>query len=182
MIKKGKGGANTKTGQVFEKKKDLQIFLSTLGGYSFEKINKYWINVHDSKTTAASPVASILKKHGLYNFLKEKGVDWKKIISRQLLPDDSLYVISQNRIIILEYKFQSCDGSVDEKLQTCDFKKKQYKKLFSNLKIEVEYIYVINDYFKQPKYKDVLDYIESVGCSYYFDYPPLDKLGLPTAD
>jgi len=27
--------------------------------------------------------------------------------------------------------------------------------------------------------KDVLDYIISVGCQYYFSYLPLQKLGLP---
>ena len=31
-------------------------------------------------------------------------------------------------------------GSVDEKLQTCDFKKKQYQKLLSQLNMEVQYI------------------------------------------
>lgn len=34
---------------------------------------------------------------------------------------------------MIEYKFQKDAGSVDEKLQTCDLKKKQYKKLLSNL-------------------------------------------------
>ena len=72
-------------------------------------------------------------------------------------------------------------GSVDEKLQTCDFKKKQYKKLLSQINIDVEYIYLLSDWFKKPEYKDVLDYIISVGCSYYFNYIPLDKLNLPVS-
>ena len=58
-------------------------------------------------------------------------------------------------------------------------KKKQYKKIFSRLNIEVEYIYLLSDWFKKPEYKDVLDYIISVGCGYYFNYIPLYKLGLP---
>ena len=29
------------------------------------------------------------------------------------------------------------------------------------------------------KYKDVLDYIISVGCHFYFEYIPLTKFGLP---
>lgn len=40
-------------------------------------------------------------------------------------------------------------------------------------------IYMLNDWFRKPKYKDVLDYIISVGCQYYFNYIPLQKLGLP---
>jgi hypothetical protein len=44
----------------------------------------------------------------------------------------------------------SVAGSVDEKLQTCDFKRKQYLKLVQPLGIKVEYVYVLNDWFKQP--------------------------------
>lgn len=76
-------------------------------------------------------------------------------------------------------KFQKVAGSVDEKLQTCDFKKKQYKKLMSPLNIDVEYIYILSDWFRNPAYKDTLDYIISVGCHYYFKYLPLEKIGLP---
>lgn len=47
------------------------------------------------------------------------------------------------------------------------------------LNIEVEYIYILSDWFRNPIYKDVLDYIISVGCQYYFCYLPLQKLGLP---
>ena len=70
-------------------------------------------------------------------------------------------------------------GSVDEKLQTCDFKRKQYQKLMAQLNIDVEYIYLLSEWFKDPKYKDVLDYIISMRCHYYFEYMPLTKLGLP---
>ena len=82
-------------------------------------------------------------------------------------------------MFIIEMKFQQGPGSVDEKLQTCDFKKKQYKKLMSQLNIEVEYIYVLDNWFKKPGYKDTLDYVISSGCQYYFNYLPLQKLGLP---
>ena len=47
------------------------------------------------------------------------------------------------------------------------------------LNIEVEYIYILNDWFRKSEYKDVLDYVISVGCQYYFHYLPLQKLGLP---
>ena len=85
--------------------------------------------------------------------------------------------------IIFEKKFQKVDGSVDEKLQTCDFKKKQYKKLFAQLNYDkIEYIYILADFYKAEKYKDVLDYIHTMGCDYYFEYLPLKRLGLPTAN
>ena len=65
-------------------------------------------------------------------------------------------------------KFQNSDGSVDEKLATCDFKRREYLKLFSQLGYRVEYIFVFSDWFMDRKYKDVLEYIKNVGCHYYF--------------
>lgn len=75
-------------------------------------------------------------------------------------------------------KYQARSGSVDEKLQTCDFKKKQYTKLFKPLNIKVEYYYVLNDWFRKPEYEDVFEYIESVGCKYFIEELPLDEIGL----
>src|SRR3989344_1239608 len=98
------------------------------------------------------------------------------MLSKKLLPDEALYVIINNTLFVIEVKFQKVAGSVDEKLQTCDFKRKQYAKLMAPLNIEVEYIYILSDWFRNAKYKDVLDYIISVGCQYYFKYLPLQKI------
>ena len=68
---------------------------------------------------------------------------------------------------------------MDEKLQTCDFKKKQYQKLMSFLGIKVEYFYLLNDWFREYKYTDVLNYINSVGYHYFFNFIPLSSLKLP---
>ena len=171
MKENGIGGANTKTGLVFEGKIDLATFLGRQKGYCVNPSGE----VHYKKAL----VARIFKKHKLYAFLGEFGVNWKGMISKKLLPDDSIYVIIKNTLYIIECKFQKVAGSVDEKLQTCDFKKKQYQKLFFRANIEVEYIYLLNDWFKKPEYKDVLDYIISVRCQYYFNYIPLGKIGLP---
>ena len=170
MIKSGKGGGNTKTGLVFEGKTDLSTFLAKQNGYTVVK-NKLYYN--------DELIARVFKKHKFYDFLKELEIDWKKIISKRLLPDDSIFVIINNTMYIIECKFQQVEGSVDEKLQTCDFKKKQYQKLMAKANIDVEYMYLLSDWFRKPKYKDVLDYIQSVRCQYYFEYIPLNKLGLP---
>jgi hypothetical protein len=124
-------------------------------------------------------VAQSYRKHGLYKYLNSINLDYKKYLSKKLLPDEALYVIVNNTLFVLEMKTQEVAGSVDEKLQTCDFKRKQYAKLMAPLNIEVEYIYILNKWFENPVYKDVLDYIISVGCQYYFQYLPLQKLGLP---
>lgn len=173
MIKNGKGGGNTKTGLIFEGKTDLATFLNSQPGYSVLAGNVFY---------EGEKVARIFKKHKFYKFLEELEIDWTKIISKRLLPDDSIFVIINNTMYIIECKFQQVGGSVDEKLQTCDFKKKQYQKLLAPANIDVEYIYLLSDWFRDPRYKDVLDYIISVRCSYYFEYIPLTKLGLPVPE
>lgn len=170
MIEGGIGGANTRTGLIFEDFVDLGACLSKTEGYS---IKDTWVFFN------GDAVARIFKKHALYDFLKNNNVDWRRHISRMLLPDNCIYVIMNNTVFIIEVKFQHVNGSVDEKLQTCDFKKKEYQKLFSELNYKVEYWYVLNDWFKDPQYKDMLDYVLSVNCRYFFNYIPLSELGLP---
>lgn len=174
MKKDGIGGAKTKTGSRFEGKVDFLTFVKDQPNYIVSGNTIFYNN---------KKVALSFKKYGLYKYLDEKGVDYKKYISRKLLPDDAIFVIIKNTLFIIEIKFQEVAGSTDEKLQTGDFKIKQYRKLLSPLNIDVEYIYILNDWFKKPEYKDVLDYITSIdGCSYYFDYLPLKKIGLPVPD
>ncbi len=175
MKKNGIGGANTQTGLIFEGKTDLETFLINQKGYSSSKDENGFTEIFYKDKS----VAYIFKKYGLYKFLEFRGIDWKNILSKKLLPDDSIYVISNNILYIIEVKYQQVQGSVDEKLQTCDFKRKQYKRLLSELNIDVEYMYLLSSWFKKEEYKDVLNYIISVGCSYYFDYIPLSKLNLP---
>ena len=174
MIKGGFGGGSTKTGLLFEGKTDLIQLLSSTIGYEIKDSE-----IGKSVSFNGLEVAKCYRKHDLYRFLESNSVEWRKLVTKKLLPDDALYVIHNNTLFVIEVKFQNVAGSVDEKLQTCDFKKKQYKKLMSQLNIEVEYIYVLSDWFRKPEYKDVLDYIISVGCHYYFEYLPLQKLGLP---
>ena len=150
MKQNGYGGANTLTGLVFEGEVDLKTFLSGQNDYKVIEHDVFY---------KGKLVANIYKKHDFYKyFLKPHGIDWKKHISKQLLPDDSIFVIANNTVFIIECKYQ---------------------KLLAQLNVEVEYIYLLSDWFKNPKYKDVLDYIHSVRCHYYFGYIPLQKLGLP---
>jgi hypothetical protein len=182
MRKGGVGGANTKTGLAFEAKTDLATFISKQSGYRAiandegAKVVSRWLVEYFGEE-----VGEIFQKYGLYRYFDSiDGYDYRKIISKKLLPDDAIFVITKNTVYIIEKKSQEVGGSVDEKLQTCDFKKKQYTKLFAPLNKEVEYAYLLRkSWFSKPEYKDVLDYIVSVGCKYYFDYIPLERLGLP---
>ncbi len=171
MRKGGTGGGNTITGLIFEGKTDLATFLSKQKGYLVDKEKKVFYK--------GKQVAQIFKKYEFYKFLKKLNINWEEIVSKRIVPDDAIYVLVNNTFFIIECKSQQVSGSVDEKLQTCDFKKKQYQKLLYRANIEVEYIYILDNWFKKPEYKDVLDYIISVGCQFYFEYIPLYKLGLP---
>lgn len=83
-----------------------------------------------------------------------------------------------NTAYIIEKKFQSGSGSVDEKLPGCHFKKLEYEKLFTPLGFSVEFMYVFNDWFLDKKYEDMLKYIKYMGCNYCFNEIPLSFLGL----
>ena len=170
MIEGGKGGGNTKTGLLYEAKVDLATFLDNQNGYAVKGMDIFFND---------ELVGNIFKKHGLYKFLAKKGIDWKKHLSKKLLPDNCIYVIINNTLNVIEVKYQKVTGSVDEKLQTCDFKKKQYVKLFSELNYKVQFIFILSDWFRKDRYKDTRDYIISSGCSYYYNYIPLHELGLP---
>ena len=169
MMPGGKGGANTQTGIHFERKTDLLTEIAKLRGFS--------LSGNDVQKNGVT-IAVNCQKHKLYKFLTEKKVDYKKVVSSILLPDEALYVPTQKKMYILEKKWQEGQGSVDEKLQTCAYKKQYYTRLLEPLKIEVEYIYVLSDWFMQKKYADVLNYVESCGCKYFFKELPLKVLGL----
>ena len=121
--------------------------------------------------------AEFFEKHTFYkDFLVKKGVNWETVISAKLLPDSVLVV--GKKVYIIEMKYQNTSGSVAEKLQTCDFKKKQYEKLCKPIGYKVEYIYLLNDWFNQKVFDDVFKYINSVGCSYHIGALPLNIFSL----
>ncbi len=168
MIKGGTGGGNTQTGLRFEERIHLATAISKLPNYEVRGFDVYY---------KGEKVAELFSKNRLYkSLLILKEITHTNYISKKLLPDEAILI--GNKLFIIEMKFQYVAGSVDEKLQTCHFKKRQYTKLFSDTDIEVEYIYVLNDWFNKSEYKDVREYIKEVGCHYFFNEIPLSTLGL----
>jgi hypothetical protein len=171
----GVGGGNTVSGAAFEKQTDLKNVL--------ENFDRITVQPTDHKNVfsvlkGGNVVGQLMQKYALYKFLESKGIDYKTILSKRLLPDECYYSFENSTLYIGEKKYQNGAGSVDEKLQTCDFKKRQYKRLVESMDgVNVEYFYVLNDFFDDPAYRDVLSYIEEVGCRYYFNEIPLDLLG-----
>lgn len=76
MIRGGIGGANTKTGLVFEGRSDLATFLG--------QQKDYFVDENSQVFYKGEFVAQIFKKHSFYKFLDEKGVPWQEIISKKL--------------------------------------------------------------------------------------------------
>jgi hypothetical protein len=160
---------------------------STLTGSSWEEVTKISSTVlKDIKIDSLGQVLYInmvdtniyyRPKNHFYTYIKEKhNIDPNTILSSKLLIDDILINENSKKIYFLEKKFQNCHGSVDEKLQTIHFKQRQLRKLIQSIGYELEYIYVVNDWFKKDKYKDVIEYIQEVGGQLYFEHIPELKL------
>ena len=80
MVKDGKGGAKTLTGLNFEEKVDFIDLLKRINGYKVQKSKILTgLDIYFNEKL----VARAFKKHGFYKFLEEKGIDWKKIISKE---------------------------------------------------------------------------------------------------
>src|SRR5690606_31504674 len=164
MRRGGVGGSSTRTGLRFEAKTDLREALERLDGVRVEG---------DAVTVRGSVVATLHPKGRLYTgLLGPKGVKWGEDLSAKLLPDEALHHIKRNTLYVVEKKCQEVAGSVDEKLQTCAFKKRQYSRLLAPLGITVRYCYVLNGWFEQSRYRDVLEYIQESECDYFFNQIP----------
>ena len=164
----GGGSQTNKNGLEFEERTHLIDALNANPNFTVNE---------DEILKEGKIIAYYYEKHKLYkNFLLPNGIDYRKVISKQLLPDG--VIIVGKTAYIIEKKFQNGGGSVDEKIQTCDFKKKQYAKLFDPLVMKVEFYYVLSNWFNNPKNQDVFDYIKSVGCDYFFEELPLNRIGL----
>lgn len=178
------GGANTNlTGLRFERETSLNDALISAGycvkdhiiydinhnfiglsvpGYSFYKtfLEKEYINI---------------KMNDIYLGPR---IDYSKINSKRWKPDDVFVNYTNRTVYIIEKKYQKQDGSVDEKLPNCEFKKWEYEKLCEPKNYNVEFIYVLSDWYLQDKYRDMLFYIEHKKCQYCFNNIPLEYLGL----
>jgi len=111
-----------------------------------------------------------LSKTKLAAWVKQKGINPLTYLSWVFQPDEAYYLPTTNEVIIYEKKAQHTNGSADEKLGACAWKILEYKKLFQACGVShVSYIYIFNDWFKQPRYEKLLAYIKSVDdCDYFF--------------
>lgn len=164
------GGARTNlNGLHFEQTTSLNDALINAG---------YNIKNHSVYSDKQQIGMSVPQKQLYTYFLNLRGIYYEDYNSKEWRPDEAFINFTNNTVYIIEKKFQNCAGSVDEKLPGCHFKKLEYQKLFNPLNIDVVFIYILNDWFLDKRYHDTLDYIEYMGCYYFYNEIPLDFLGL----
>jgi hypothetical protein len=133
------GGANTnRNGLEFERGTSLRDAFIEHPRYEVKSDN----SVFDKETQQA--VGRIYNNFTDFyaNLVKARGVNYRDLLSKQLRPDDCILI--GDTVYIIEKKFQNSAGSVDEKLQTCHFKKRQYSRLLASLDLKVEYYYLLS--------------------------------------
>lgn len=181
------GGAITNiNGLKFEELTDLGKRLLQKG-YAIEEIKEQGNLVQSGwkvKLASGEDYGLIVKKNGFYrHILVPNDIKWADRVSKKLEPDDCFLSLKSGKFTIIEKKSQSGNGSVDEKLQTADFKLKTYKKLMAGVlvngePVKIQFCYLLDGWFNKACYKDVFAYIEEVDCKYFFGEVPLEYLGV----
>lgn len=139
--------------------------LANYNGAIFEKENNFKDILEDNS------LFKFAEKHQFRKWIKNNfNVDVLDVWTKNILPDEAIYNPQLKTMFIIEKKYQSCQGSVDEKLQTCAFKKRQFDKIGKIIGIKFEYIYCLNNWFEDKKYNDVKDFIEESGCKWFYNY------------
>ena len=166
------GEANTnKNGLLFEKKTCLIELFKTHEQIEVNEKNQIIFN--------GEVIGFYTEKYNFYkDFLKPFGINYKEILSKQLLPDSVFVNIKNKTVYIIEKKFQKSSGSVDEKLQTGPYKKRMFVKLCEGTGYNVEYYYLLNEWYSKDTYRDVKDYLIEYGCQFYTNEIPLHSLGV----
>ena len=147
----GAGGAQTnKNGLDYEKITCLDDKIRILRKYKLGKGKNHYVN----EVLVKKRRFRKCQKGGLKKYMDEHRVTAK--CARESQPDECFIDPDRNIIFILEKKFQGVDGSVDDKIQTGVFKRWFYQQQYP--KYEIRYAYVLNDWFKSPKYTPEMEY------------------------
>jgi hypothetical protein len=169
MRKGGKGGARTnETGLAFEFKTSLETLLKE-AGYRVED----GVIFHGSKE-----VGELAAKSKINKFLKKRNAIVEPPRVGKLEPDEAIYVAHCDTLFIIEKKFQSVEGSTDEKIQTAVYKVHYYNMLLEGTGVKLKFLYLLNDWFKKEKYNLVIEWLLENGVAVYFEEIPLSELEL----
>jgi hypothetical protein len=148
------------------------------------------------------PRGYICSKHDMYNFMAQSYVEehpeeydligqankrnvaerkseLKTVLSKNFEPDLAFFDYERKAIVIVEMKTQTKEGSVDEKLETLDFKRRQYKRLAAYCSFpRVEFNWALDSKFLEPKYDNVKSYLYARDSYFEVGEVSLALLGL----
>lgn len=166
------GGGNTNyNGLLFEQETSLNDALEDAGFTILNQHEVFWNEQLLGYSINQDKFSTL--------FLRNNGIDDRSINSKRWKPDEAFINELNNTVYIIEKKFQRQSGSVDEKLATFPFKIREYKRLLDPIGYNLVYIYLLDStWFDAPKYQDYYEYMEELGCPYYFDILPLNAIGL----
>ncbi|MBP2624036.1 PD-(D/E)XK nuclease superfamily protein [Streptococcus oricebi] len=181
MIKGGVGGANTsRNGLKFEKDTDFSELVDKLPNYKVEEIN-----FNDKKITRDFEVyrddvlvGKIMSQYRFYDFLSDIGLD--NFNSKQWKPDEVFVNFETKTVYIVEKKWQETEGSVDEKLLGFGNKRRLYQRLLDKAEepYAVQFVFVGNDFFKRPNYRDSFEMLRGDGVKIMLEEYDMTFFGL----
>ena len=146
-----------------------------MGGAEAVKSGREFEEATNLNKRISDELCKILHQNEFYKFF---GIKWKNFLSKKIIPDEVLVNNHNMTVYIIEKKNQTSCGSNDEKLYACEAKKMKYSQMLAGYGYKVEMIYLCNDWFKQPCYKDTFDFMDMKGIKHFIDEIPLDALGL----
>ncbi|KRN75659.1 hypothetical protein IV73_GL000151 [Weissella kandleri] len=186
MIKGGSGGEKTNlNGLTFENSTDLVSKINDdlsdkyeikehIFPKSFKSVFKKNKNIWDVyRKDEDKKIGIITKKKQFYNVLREI-YNLENIHSKTWEPDEAFFNLERGTVFIVEKKFQTGPGSVDEKLFGFNAKRIIYQEIFNQEdkepNIPIEFATLLNSsYWLHRKYKDE-NGVEKVKSNYYHDY------------
>jgi hypothetical protein len=103
----------------------------------------------------------------------------QSLLSKNLLPDMAFFDYETRTIVIVEMKTQTSEGSVDEKLETVHFKRRQYLKFAKEIDFkDVKFNWALDSKFAESRYDDVKEYLDEMGSYFEVGSVSLDLLCL----
>tara|TARA_Y100001970_G_scaffold234638_1_gene293144 strand:- start:1001 stop:1564 length:564 start_codon:yes stop_codon:yes gene_type:complete len=176
--KKYSGRPTMKNGLKFEATTNLS---DVLNSHSLFSVKDDFIYFENKK------VGQVISQNKLYKWLENNDVEWKKLTNKQMFPDEAVINFMNNTLYLIEKKYQETEGSVDEKLQTFHFKIWFYEKVTKDLNINIDFAYLLSDWFFEKKYtqgwregtlkyQEILDYLDLNNINVFRKEIPLDYL------
>lgn len=141
----GAGGSNTnKNGLSYEKRTDLGDRITIFKKEKHSDLIKF-IDINNEILINKSLITA--HQSNLFKYMKDE-IDTTFPKAHGCKNPDECYIDKRNKnIFIIEKKFQQCGGSVCEKIQTAEFKRRYYNKIFP--KYNVIYMYCLSDWYKE---------------------------------